>query len=87
MKTYDDWKSTDPADYMDYDDYDPSDDPIVQIEMATTCLQSQADYLARFANSVDDLSILSGVLPDIHAAWATLGLILSKYQGVLPRAA
>jgi hypothetical protein len=84
MKTYDDWKTTEP-DYADYDDYDPRDDPVVQLELLTSTILSSVETLAKIA--AQDRYLVYGALPDIHEAYTGLGLILMQFPNTLPRAA
>jgi hypothetical protein len=84
MKTYDDWKTTEP-DYADYDDYDPRDDPVVQLELLTSTILSSVETLAKIA--AQDRYLVYGTLPDIHEAYTGLGLILMQFPNTLPRAA
>jgi hypothetical protein len=84
MKTYDEWKATEP-DYWDYDDRDPRDDPVVQLELLTSTILSSVETLAKIA--AQDRYLVYGALPDIHAAHMGLGLILMQFPNTLPRAA
>ena len=72
-------------DYFDYDEYDPREDPVVQIEMATSALHSCIQELTWHANA--DRMLFKGALPDIHEAYTALGLILMNYPNVLPQGA
>jgi hypothetical protein len=72
-------------DYWDYDDYDPRDDPVVQLELLTSTILSSVETLAKIA--AQDRYLVYGALPDIHAAYTGLALILMKFPGTLPRAA
>jgi hypothetical protein len=84
VKTYDEWKATEP-DYWDYDDRDPRDDPVVQLELLLHNILSSIKTLEKFA--AQDRYLVYGALPDIHEAYTGLGLILMQFPDTLPRAA
>ena len=82
MRTYDEWKTSEP-DYADYDDYDPREDPFVQLQEKAEALRLECAEWGTI--TARDRMMVYGVLPDLHAAWTYLGVILDQFPGTLPQ--
>lgn len=84
MKTYDEWKTTEP-DYWDYDDGPEEDDPVVELERLLGSIKNGTEALR--AITAADRMLVYGYLREVHKIYTDIALVCDQYPNMLPRQA